>query len=132
MGDNDSVTSRLLALALTLIIGSPACWCCERSAPQPAKAKHACCEQSAPDESLPAAPDRKDPCPCGSSMIRREMAKSVVDVPPPNFASLFPPPVCEYATPALPMVTRAVPYFHDTGPPHERLPIFLRHHALLM
>jgi len=127
-----TVTSRLLALVLALIVGSPACWCCAQSAPQPAKVKHSCCEQSAPDESLPAVPAPKDPCPCGSSMIRREMAKTVVDVPPPNIASLHLPPVCEFAWPVLPLVERAVPYFHDTGPPHERLPIFLLQHALLM
>ena len=127
-----AVTSRLLALVLTLIIGSPSCWCCAQSAPQPAKAKHSCCEQSTPDESQPAAPAPKDPCPCGSSMIRREMAKTIVDVPPPNLAMLHLAPVCGQVVLVVPLVTRAVPYFHDTGPPHERLPIFLRQHALLM
>ena len=125
------VTSRLLALVLAFIIGSPACWCCAQTTPQPAeKAKHSCCEQSAPSESLPAAP--KDPCPCGASMVRREMAKTIVDVPPPNFTLLHLAPVCGPAVLAAPSVKRAVPCFDDTGPPHQRLPIYLRQHALLM
>jgi len=128
----NAVTSRLLALVLALIIGSPACWCCAQSIPQPTKAKHSCCEQSGQDESRPAAPAPKDPCPCGASMIRREMAKTIVDLPPLQFAGLDLAPVSESLVLTAPQVTQATPYFYDTGPPHERLPIFLRQHALLM
>lgn len=126
------VTSRLLALVLAFIIGSPACWCCVQPASQPKKVKHSCCEQSAPEESLPAAPVPKDPCPCGSSMIKREMAKTIVDLPPPNFVPMDLVPLSPPVILTVPLITRAVPYFHDTGPPHERLPIFLRQHALRM
>ena len=126
------VTSRLLALVLAFIIGSPACWCCAQSAPQPQKAKHSCCEQSAPAESKPAAPAPKDPCPCGSSMIKREMAKTIVDVPLPNLIVLALAPVCRPVVLTTPPATQAAIHFYDTGPPHERLSIFLRQHALLM
>ena len=124
----NAVTSRLLALVLALIIGSPACWCCAQSAPQPEKAKHSCCEQSAPAESQPAAP--KDPCPCGSSMIKREMAKTIIDVPSPNLDVLALVPLAGPVMLTTSSVTRTVSHFYDTGPPHERLPIFLRQHAL--
>jgi hypothetical protein len=122
------VTTRLLALVLALIIGSPACWCCAQAAPQPKKAKHSCCEQSAPEDSRPATP--KDPCPCGSSMIRREMAKTIIDVPPP--APTLPLVIllggALIETPLPPARVTAV--FNDTGPPDGRPPIFLRQHAL--
>jgi len=128
----NAVTSRFLALVLALIIGSPACWCCAQPAPQPQKAKHSCCERSSTDENQPAAPAPKDPCPCGSSMIKREMAKAFVDVPPPNLVVVDLVPEFGAVVSLLPAVTQVVPYFYDTGPPHERLPIFLLQHALLM
>jgi hypothetical protein len=65
-------------------------------------------------------------------MVRREMAKTIVDVPPPNLALLHPAPACGPVVLVAPVVARTLPHFHDTGPPHERLPIFLRQHALLM
>lgn len=123
----EPVTSRLLALILAIIIGSPACWCCAQSAPQPEKTKHSCCEQSAP-----AAPAQKDPCPCGTSMIKREMAKAGIDVPPPNLLVTALAPNCEPCVMLAPSVALASVHFYDTGPPHQRLPIYLRQHALLL
>ncbi len=65
-------------------------------------------------------------------MIKREMAKTIVDVPQPSLTALDLAPAFAQLVYELPQVTRFVPYFHDTGPPHERLPIFLLQHALLM
>jgi hypothetical protein len=127
----NAVTSRFLAFALALIIGSPACWCCVKSREPVKKAKHSCCEQTR--EETPAhAPAPKDPCPCGASMIRREMAKTIIDLPPPLHSGLELAPVGELVPEITQPFSRPVPYFNDTGPPHTGLPIYLRQHALLM
>lgn len=65
-------------------------------------------------------------------MIKREMAKAVVDVPMPNLMVLALVSTCEPQFILTPSIISETIHFYDTGPPHERLPIFLRQHALLL
>lgn len=128
------MTSRLLAFALALIIGSPTCWCCVRAAPAAATVKRSCCERSAEGENpAPAAPDRKKKsCPCASSMIKRELARKGMEIPPPPLTASPPVPLLvdvlgsDILRPLTPVV------FNDTGPPPHGPPIFLRQLVLLI
>lgn len=81
---------------------------------------------------MPAAPDQNDACPCGASMIKRELAKATIDVPQPNLLVTALVPVSEPGAEAASAVTQTVVHFYDTGPPHDRLPVYLRLHALLI
>ena len=125
------VTSRLLALILALLIGSPVCWCCAQSAAPVKKAVRSCCERKKEQEnSRPAG--RNAPCPCSSTMIQRDIAKSTMNVPPPVLAAPAPVEFGEFVSHLIPLETSFVIPWNDTGPPHERVPVYLRQQSLLL
>ncbi len=65
-------------------------------------------------------------------MVKCEMAKAIVDVPPPSLVVMTLAPACELELTLAPSVMLTAIHFYDTGPPHDRLPIYLRQHALLL
>lgn len=127
------MNSRWLAIALTLFIGSPTCWCCVPAAAHSPAAEHSCCA-GATEDSQPSAPagHRNSPCPCATSVLKRELAEVNVDLPQPVVTGSIPPfALALTAAEAFPVVVRRAPCL-DTGPPYERPPLYLQQHALLM
>jgi hypothetical protein len=127
--------NRLIALTLLALIGSPECWCCLVTPAK--KAHHDCCN--------PAAAGNGPTCPlqqskpmgrhslgCDYVSPPRDTASAAADIPQPTISvfhlsfdfqwgmSATRPPVAEHWWNA------------DTGPPPPRLPLFVRHHALLL
>lgn len=124
------MTSRLLAFALAFLIGSPVCLCCARPEAPVKKAK-SCCEARKAKENSQQGGNGKS-CPCSGSMIQRDLAKNTIDVPPLALTAPMVPEKFEFVLQVTPVESGHVTLCNDTGPPHDRTPIYLRQHALLL
>lgn len=126
--------SRLLALTLALIIGSPNCWCCllkTASVPVP----HDCCmmgsneANSCPlDKSSTKKGGSDEDCSCDQSKTKREMSTVTVALPALTFTIAAPPDTDVLLSFANPF--SAIRWLTDDGPPHDRLFIFAQNCAL--
>jgi hypothetical protein len=127
--------NRLLILALALIIGSPDCWCC--MVHQVQGKERSCCESNV--ASTPMCPmqrgaehgGKSDPSQCPFIMSLRDATFVHVDAPAPQMTWAAPVWNEMQDLHRESAIRKALP-FEDTGPPLERLPAFVRHHALLL
>jgi hypothetical protein len=125
-----TVTSRLLALMMALLIGSPVCWCCAQSDAPVKKAARSCCERKREKEQETGS--KKESCPCSKTVIQRDVAKNAMVVPPPMLAA----PIALAVVEILPRVvfheaSCEIPW-NDTGPPQRSVPVYLRQQSLLL
>ncbi|MEI6536235.1 MAG: hypothetical protein WCN98_12890 [Verrucomicrobiaceae bacterium] len=123
--------SRLMAFALALLIGTPVCLCCVQAEAPVKKAARSCCEARKAKET-PQQGSKHESCPCAGSMIQRDLAKNSVDVPPAVLTVPMVLETVEFVLQVIPVESGHVTLCNDTGPPHERTPIYLRQHALLL
>ncbi len=65
-------------------------------------------------------------------MIQRDLAKNSVDVPPAALTAPMVLELNEFVLQVIPVESGHITLCNDTGPPHERTPIYLRQHALLL
>lgn len=65
-------------------------------------------------------------------MIQRDLAKNSVDVPPVTLMAPMVLELVEFVSHVIPVQSGHVTLCNDTGPPHDRTPIYLRQHALLL
>jgi hypothetical protein len=130
------MATKLLAVVLTLLLGSPVCWCCITHAEPAAVAQDetpACpmCASQAPENSAPA---EKSGCHCESACSAREITQPTVAVPAATQTNL-PPDLWVWANSSLHAAPRFVAasefVVHETGPPRPAGALYLMHCALL-
>jgi hypothetical protein len=125
---------RLLAVVLAALIGGPTCLCLAGSdAASPPPPQSVCCHaQDSAEQEPPAKSSPDAPCDCNKCLAKRTLANEAPQIPSITWT----------AAPALiPHEGRAFSphesaagrsFLIDTGPPHERQAIFVRHCALLL
>lgn len=127
--------NRFLLIALVLVIGSPDCWCCLLH-PLGMK-EHSCCESSVVEASGCPMQRGSD----GGQKTKPGECPFIQGQRDANFVSVdAPSPVMTWAAPLwmnedflrLESVKFTPRRVEDGGPPLERLPAFVRHHALLL
>jgi hypothetical protein len=116
--------SRLFALLLVFIIGTPNCWCCLLKPAAKPKPHDCCMVKNAGTEECPldkgAAPKHKSPndCSCDLSKTKREMSPATVALPAPLFVIASPIEI-EFVF-HLGERCETAPWLTDDGPPrHE-------------
>jgi hypothetical protein len=136
MNQHRLMATRLLAVMLTLLIGSPVCWCCvshAQPAVSPPNEVAACpmCAKKAAEKGVPA---KKKSCQCERACSAREITQPTVAVPAAPRTEL--PPVgwvwedSAFSTAIDFAATFDFPV-HETGPPRPVGALYLRHCALL-
>jgi hypothetical protein len=130
------MATRLLAVMLTLLIGSPVCWCCITHAQPVVVAEGeapACpmCARKAADEGLPA---KKKSCHCESACSAREITQPTVAAPAMPRTDL-PPDLWVWEDSSFhassPFFSASGFVVHETGPPQPPRALYLLHCALL-
>ena len=132
--------NRLLAFMLVLLIGSPNCWCCMSKPAKSGKAEviHSCCQSAAGSSECPLqngksdSKKQKDDCRCDLSKTKREFAKSSLQLPAPALSGIMEIWTTEWRVAQILCIVPALPAHDNTGPPHERQPLFQLHCALLL
>jgi hypothetical protein len=127
--------TRFLALLLAVFIGGPTCFCVggEIAAPPP-PSEHRCChaEEGGKGEGHSSKEAPLGPCGCSKCLVQRDQAGDPPRVPtiPWSFAA----PLLTELSHDITMRDTAFAWVNliDTGPPHERQAIFVRHCALLL
>ena len=130
------MATRLLAVMLTLLIGSPVCWCCITHAQPAVAAKDeapACpmCAKKADEHGTPA---KKKNCQCERACSAREITQPTVAVPAATHTDL--PPVAwvwedlNFDVKAH-FVVASENMVRETGPPRPVGALYLMHCALL-
>lgn len=134
------MTTRLLAVVLTLLIGSPVCWCCvTHAAPLPSEESEApacpmCAKEATSGHRESGSTQKKGGCQCEKACSAREITQPTIAIPAASESNL----------PAIAWVwedrlfefghqktrTRELPVL-ETGPPRPDGPLYLRHCALL-
>jgi len=129
-----TVTTRLLALMLGIIIGSPACWCCEPVAAVPAeKAEHVCCHAADKAPASEAPTGQSDKCPCSSTLTKRDVP-AMVALPQLVWSLAIALPLWENTEvlPAASMTVLPSTVRSDESPPGVASVLYLQHCALLL
>lgn len=124
-----SVKSRLIALALALLIGTPLCLCCVQ-AEALVKKTTSCCESKKTNES--SHDGRQRSCPCSGSVTQRDLAQNSVESPPTALTAPMVTEMVEFVSQVLPVETGLSTLCDNIGPPYKRRPIYLRQQALLL
>jgi hypothetical protein len=126
---------RLLALALAAIIGGPTCMCLAGSAmAPPPPQQHACCHAAhdADGQDAPAKSSPKAPCDCNTCLSKRSLANDAPQVPSNTWTLAPAVALVDGHAFSLHEHTAWSSFLIDSGPPHERKAIFVRHCALLL
>lgn len=131
------MATRLLAVMLTLLIGSPVCWCCfahlqpESPVRDEAPACPMCAKKTTGNNGIPA---RKKSCQCERACSAREITQPTVAVTSATQTDL-PPQAWVWENSTLPFhderFTREDFTVQETGPPRPVGPLYLTHCALL-
>ena len=120
---------RVLIVVLTLLIGSPVCWCCVSRCALPSVDEDACpmCVES---DTVPS----KDECPCDHGCSARELTQPDIALPAtreswvPSFVAV--PDGLGFQMRAE-FVREAVVVFHETGPPPPGRALYRMYCAML-
>jgi len=130
------MATRLLAVMLTLLIGSPVCWCCITHAQAVVAAKDeapACpmCAKKAAEHGTPA---KKKGCQCERACSAREITQPTVAVPAATHTDL-PPVDWVWEDSSFHVARSFVVTFEllvrETGPPRPVGELYLLHCSLL-
>ena len=124
------VTSRLLAILMVLLIGSPVCWCCLPSAMPVETAVRSCCQHKQQDSPQPGG--GKDSCPCFHSVIQRDLAKNSVDLPATPVVTPVAVELVEHIFHGELTQNFRQTLWNDTGPPLARMPVYITQQSLLL
>ena len=126
-----TVTSRLLAFALALIISSPTCWCCVPHEVARSEAAHRSCCHSEKTAST-TKPAKGHDCPCALSLTKRNVAEGKLSLPKPASWDLMTVPWLIETRLSVPMTAPMMPTRVEVDPPWHALRLYQWHHSLLL
>ncbi len=119
---------KLTAFVLALLIGSPLC-CCGWTHRAEVEVK-SCCQSKKHSEA--PKPKDKENCPCANTPKVRDLASAKTSLPAPEIS----PAALTHDFVELPALSWTAIKFKlassEHGPPRARLPLYLRHCALLI